>query len=401
MDKAEIFIDILENSTDLPYTVLDNKYQIVKSNTPDNMMLIFFAMDNIKLNASPNNIPDILEEGPQVFTNSIGMSFITDWILKDNEIYRIYILGPVFMDDYTTEVLSNKLNNITFSVAMKREFLEIIKQVPVVTMNRFLEYGIMLRYVLTGQRVGIYDFVFTKKEPDSKDGDKWGVEDRHGTYLTECKLLQCVEEGNLNYKECVNSIRIFEDGLHLKLKNYLRKGKDILIAAIILVSRAAIKGGLSSEMAYILCENYIHDVEAAGEIDKLHEIHVSMLEDFALRVHRIKENGNITPQIRSACDYISINLDKRIEIHELARKYGYTDYYFSDKFKKETGVSVKQFIKDKKMERAKELLKNTNLDVVEISSQLGFATQSYFGDVFKKTTGSSPGQYRELFNKHN
>lgn len=62
--------------------------------------------------------------------------------------------------------------------------------------------------------------------------------------------------------------------------------------------------------------------------------------------------------------------------------------------RKKTGKSTKEFINFLKLEKAKEMLKNTNLTVKEISEALGFSSEYYFNQFFKREEGFPPGLYR-------
>ena len=88
-------------------------------------------------------------------------------------------------------------------------------------------------------------------------------------------------------------------------------------------------------------------------------------------------------------DYLEARID------ELAARVGYTEYYLSRKFKEETGVSLNNYIKFAKVERAKFLLSSTDTSIQEISNRLGFCSRSYFGSTFQKIVGCSPADYRE------
>ena len=113
-----------------------------------------------------------------------------------------------------------------------------------------------------------------------------------------------------------------------------------------------------------------------------------------LRVHRVKCKSSVSSQIQSVCDRISIHPEADIDIHALACELGYADYYFSKKFKLETGITIKEFIKRQKIERAKTLLKNQTLSIQEIADKLGFHSQNYFGKQFKLFVGMTPTEYR-------
>ena len=76
---------------------------------------------------------------------------------------------------------------------------------------------------------------------------------------------------------------------------------------------------------------------------------------------------------------------------------GYTEYYLTNKFKKETGQSINSYIRFVKVERAKVLLTSTDTPVKEIAESLAFNTVNYFIQSFRETTGYSPAQYRKKF----
>ena len=127
-----------------------------------------------------------------------------------------------------------------------------------------------------------------------------------------------------------------------------------------------------------------------------------MYDDFIRRVHKHRTNPNLSMQIQKCVDYIEMNLDKKIVAEDLAALVGYTEYYLTHKFKEETGLSVTNYVKFAKVERAKVLLKSTTLSVREISEQLGFATRNYFSAVFQQVTGKNthgvPGNIKQ--NRH-
>ena len=64
-------------------------------------------------------------------------------------------------------------------------------------------------------------------------------------------------------------------------------------------------------------------------------------------------------------------------------------------FKKETGHTFINYLNNYKIEKSKELLKNTNMSLLDISLEVGFNNQSYYSTIFKKYTNMTPLEYRE------
>ena len=86
--------------------------------------------------------------------------------------------------------------------------------------------------------------------------------------------------------------------------------------------------------------------------------------------------------------------DSNLEIDLLAREMAMSRTSFYNKMKIVTGMSVNVFITDYKIKRACLLLRQSNLSIQDISSQLGFVSQRYFSTVFKQVTEKTPTQYR-------
>ena len=67
----------------------------------------------------------------------------------------------------------------------------------------------------------------------------------------------------------------------------------------------------------------------------------------------------------------------------------------ADRFKKETGQSVADYLHAQKMQEAKYLLRSTDYTLADIAEFLNYASQSYFTKIFRQFTGQTPQQYRD------
>ena len=155
-----------------------------------------------------------------------------------------------------------------------------------------------------------------------------------------------------------------------------------------------IEGGLSPEEAYALGDSYIQMTEDARTTDELNATALTMYDDFIHRVHKCRTNPKLSPMVQKCVDYIEMHLEERVRAADLAAIAGYSEYYTTHRFHKETGLSVNDYIKFAKVERAKVLLKSTDQDVREIADALGFSSRSHFSQSFKQVTGQSPAEFR-------
>ncbi len=93
--------------------------------------------------------------------------------------------------------------------------------------------------------------------------------------------------------------------------------------------------------------------------------------------------------------YLRANCHKRLTLSELAQSCFYTPEHFSRKFKAYTGMTLTQYLRQCRMERAKQLLEGTDAPVDAILSECGFTNRTAFFKLFAQSYGCSPLQYRK------
>ena len=93
--------------------------------------------------------------------------------------------------------------------------------------------------------------------------------------------------------------------------------------------------------------------------------------------------------------YIADNISLKIQREELAKIVYLNPDYLTKLFRKQMGVTLGEYILQKRLALAKQLLLNTNLSILDISERVGITDASYFIRTFKKQIGSTPQQYIE------
>jgi AraC family transcriptional regulator len=99
-------------------------------------------------------------------------------------------------------------------------------------------------------------------------------------------------------------------------------------------------------------------------------------------------------RLKRVLDYVDSNLGGNIHLSELAEAAGLSEFHFAKLFKQSMGASPHQYILQRRLERAKELLRNPALSLSDISLEAGFADQSHFTNVFRRFVGATPSKFR-------
>ena len=94
-------------------------------------------------------------------------------------------------------------------------------------------------------------------------------------------------------------------------------------------------------------------------------------------------------------EYISKNYGSDLSVEMLASIVFLTPDYLSKLFKKTTGKSLSQYIRQYRMDKARELLIRTNKKIIDIGIQVGYPNYSYFCQSFREYFGTSPEKYRQ------
>lgn len=101
--------------------------------------------------------------------------------------------------------------------------------------------------------------------------------------------------------------------------------------------------------------------------------------------------------IQAAVNFINNNYERDISLTDISKYVFLSTSYFTRAFKEEMGVSPINYLLTVRVERAKELLRETDAKISDIALSVGFSNQQRFNDIFKKYTKKTPLQYRKSF----
>lgn len=126
--------------------------------------------------------------------------------------------------------------------------------------------------------------------------------------------------------------------------------------------------------------------------------HLMVMLSEIISIHKNSEfaNKNIERIIRKSCIYLRDNQHQNVNIEELSEQYNVGYSYFRRMFKKYTGMSPYQYHLSLRIQKARELIVNSEKSIKQISFELGFESLFYFSRIFKNKEGISPSQLRRV-----
>jgi AraC-like DNA-binding protein len=105
-------------------------------------------------------------------------------------------------------------------------------------------------------------------------------------------------------------------------------------------------------------------------------------------------NGLSRQRLKRVCDYIETHLDDQLTLTDLAVVACLSPYHFSRSFKRAVGVGPQRYVTQRRVERAKALIRRTNQPLAVIAQEAGFVDQSHLTSVFRRVIGLTPGHFR-------
>lgn len=108
----------------------------------------------------------------------------------------------------------------------------------------------------------------------------------------------------------------------------------------------------------------------------------------------IYEGGLPPRQLSKVLDYIDTYLERNIKLADLAQLLDMSSFHFSRLFKQSTGITPHQYLSQQRVERAKQLLKQTDRLIIDIALECGFSSHSHLSKQFRQFTGVTPKAYR-------
>ena len=364
--------------------------------------LFFFSM--VKLPKDPMIIykDDILKVTDNIsYFSTQSQNYYGIFNIDDKK----FIIGPTRYVPNTTQELRNMAFRADVPVEQTDEFIAAMKSIVGLPLERLIQMMCLMNYLIKGEKLDMHKSIIYEEQQESLQKD---MVKQHSDQLTdslpfyqkvsnsfkiESTLLDMIAKGDITtMEEWLKSPTTAQNGI--VAASPLRQLKNTMISTITLASRSAISGGMAPADAIKLAENYIYQTELLNSPEKIINLQYHAIKTFTQNVNALKLGKIQSKLVTDVAIYIQHNLSKNITAQEIADALFISRPYLSKKFKEESGISITDFIRNKKIEEAKRLLKYTDKSLLSISVYLGYSSQSHFTHSFKKETGKNPKDFR-------
>ena len=219
----------------------------------------------------------------------------------------------------------------------------------------------------------------------------------------ECELdfYSAIANGEIELvqENCNEQAFTNPEGMGVLSTDALRNIRYHYVVTVALITRFCVHEGLEQEKAYNLSDFYILEMDKCKTIEQISKLHDVMCLDFCKHMHEIKNSQVLSKQVVLCLDYIYSHIKERITVAMLAEYTGLSESYLSRVFKQNLGISISDYIREKKIEKATHLLRYSDKSIIDIANYLSFSSQSHFIQTFENFTGMTPKKYRNKYYK--
>ncbi|MBQ9783997.1 MAG: helix-turn-helix domain-containing protein [Clostridia bacterium] len=212
-------------------------------------------------------------------------------------------------------------------------------------------------------------------------------------YGFENEMIRAVSLGQIHMEKQL--LTAFSDRMFEKrVPDPLRNAKNYCIIMNTLLRKAAESGGVHPVYLDRTSSSFAQKIEQMASVSENAALMREMFRAYCrlVRKHTMKPYSLL---VQKTILLIDSDLSADLSPNALASSQGISLGYLSTVFKRETGKTLSEYIRDKRMAHAAHLLGTTNLQIQTVALHCGIMDVQYFSKTFKRHTGKTPKEYRE------
>ena len=320
---------------------------------------------------------------------------------------EVLLIGPYVAEVPTRKEIMEKAEKLEISPSNFREFENYYSSVPYLPENSqifvFLDsFGELIwggsdKFVfkkISNRDLEQASFAPTiKKDPTDPEKNAWNIKMIEERYEFENEMLRAVSQGQ--YQKAVVFLSSMNTmSFERRLSDPVRNIKNYGIITNTLLRKAAQEGGVHPFYLDRISSDFAGKIEALQTTEAAQELMGDMFRSYCrlVRKHTMK---HYSPPVQRAITTIDSDLTANLTLNALASLQNLSPSYLSALFSQEMGMTLTEYVNEKRVKLAMRLLATTKLQIQTIAQHCGILDVHYFSKVFKKAVGMTPKQYRE------
>lgn len=386
-------VKLVNSLTDIGVSLLHNKKTVLEIYKKSFEKKITHDIKNDCLcSITGNHVFKIKEHKTEVHFYYFGLD-----IPFCENINAYLIIGP-----FLTSKINQQLTYKDFSlkeVSDIKKTKKMIKQtIPYLTQDKVNNILLMLTNLISNPLV--FDYPFIPQTLNSTitvnyEINKQDIKSIEMRYKEQAKMKSAIISGNVDEAKILaekleDFYLLFKDRVN---GNHLRAAKNTLIIGNTSERLYAEEAGIHPFYLDKISEKYAIQIEKCNNIYDLSTLGKEMTIEYCTLIKRFSLPC-YNPVVKRIINHIHLNISKPFSLSELSRDLCLNKHYLCKIFKEEVDETIVSFVNKLKIEEAKKLLLTSELSLSDISFELGYNNYSYFSNLFKKKTGLTPKQFR-------
>ena len=205
------------------------------------------------------------------------------------------------------------------------------------------------------------------------------------------KLIFAVKEGN-EYQALAAVREQVKQGLNDRLGDEVSEWKYYLVRVLTLLTYVPDGSFMANRYFDAIAGKYLQKIHQAVNVKELH----LLLEEIVLQYCKVnhKEIKTHSPLVQRIIVEVATDLTEPLTLQYFADKFSVNGSYLSNLFRKETGVTITDYVTSQRINHAAHLLRHTQEPIKTIAKQVGIADVQYFSRLFKRKMEMTPSKYR-------
>lgn len=404
-ETLEASINAFSMIAGVPVTYYDNSGSILKEYSPEKKICTRFKIYSRPKSKCRSllNFAGSFSSGlgePYIFFCRAGLSNMAFPLIENGSAKGYLIAGPFVIKKLKSSNIANFIQMNSISDDELQDIMDFAGKLPVFTAEEISALSILFYNCVVNNVTSSSDYRNAKKDFTDqitlggmiRQSKKDRLSSAFPAEMTD-ELINAIIGGKTVQAEKISS------GILERLYVLCLGDLDEIKTMALWVTAAIIRNFTSEERSSFgefaeMDMDIINRINEAATIEELSDTFIGLVKRISSDLVSSVYHGT-SPLIARSLRYIKSNYTRKIRLADIAAELHVNPSYFSALFSQEMKRPFTDYILELRINKAKELLRNTNMDILDISSAVGFENQSYFTKIFRTRTGLTPRQYRQ------